>query len=312
MPTIKLSDDSEVEFTDIEEPKDDDKSDDKDNDKVVDDEVVDTDTDVGDEDEIDYEKDFGCSQEEYEEAVAQGWNPEYTGPNARSAKEFIERGSFFRKIESQNKTIKQLQESQKFLMERAEQADKVARENLRAELKRAKKEAIKEGDGDLVVEIDEQLDKIKEEEKEAKTKPKAEFDDQDSISPVYENWLEQNRWYATNQRLHKAADALAKSYTETNGEPQNPEELLEVLDFITKQVQITYKDEFVNKNKSKPSPVDGDTKQTRKRSSAGDKFSVKDLDPEEVLVMNNMIEKTGIKPQEYVNQLTQAGYFKNR
>ena len=56
--------------------------------------------------EVDYEKEYGCTEQEYLDAVDQGWDPEFEGSNKRSAKEFLDRSSFFTKIETQNKSIK--------------------------------------------------------------------------------------------------------------------------------------------------------------------------------------------------------------
>lgn len=52
-----------------------------------------------------------------QEALKQGWNPDYEGPNKKSAEQFLKDGSFFKKIDSQNKKIDDLSNTIKALVE---------------------------------------------------------------------------------------------------------------------------------------------------------------------------------------------------
>jgi len=55
-----------------------------------------------------------------------GWKPDHKGPNYVSAKEFIERGSFFKQIEIRNKKIDTLEESMKELIAHNKRVEEAA------------------------------------------------------------------------------------------------------------------------------------------------------------------------------------------
>lgn len=287
----------------------------------VDDELLgdlDQDLDSGD---VDYEVEFGCTEEEYNQAVEEGWNPDFKGKNARTAKDFLDRGSFFKKIDSMNKALKerdkrteQLEEQVKFFADRAAAADTQAREQLQKELLDAKKEALADDDHDRVVEIDEELAVVRDEIKESKKKPavqKEEEHDGDP-SPIYEDWTEGNEWYESDPKLHKVADALAAARIDEVGEPSTPEEAKEILEYVSKEIKATYPSKFKNQNKSKPDTVEGDTKHRRRKASTI-KYTVDDLEPDERRIMHNMIDKGQVKSeQDYIDQLATSGFFKDR
>lgn len=265
--------------------------------------------------EIDYEAEYGCTEEEYQEAVEQGWNPDFDGPNARSAKEFIERGSFFRKIEAQNQTIAQMQEQLKFFMDRADAADAAARESLKDELLAAKRDALAEDDTDKVVEIDEKLMELHQENAARQDDDDEEDDTPDNSgpNPEYEKWEKENQWYVTNPKMHRVADALVEEYIVDNGKPETPAELRRALNHVTKEIKTLYKGHFMNDKREDGSPVDTGTGKRRGRKASTPKYTVDDLDPSEQIIMNNMLRVGTIKePQEYVDQLAKQGVFKDR
>lgn len=284
------------------------------------DDVDDLDDDVGD---VDYEADYGCSEEEFNEAVKQGWNPDFQGKNPRTAREYLDRTSFFKKIDAQNKNINQLKSQVQFFMDRAEAAEQTAREELKTDLKEARKDALRDEDYDRVQEIDDELLDIRDEERDAKNKKKTDVDEEDDNvsepSEGYNEWLTENKWYdsaspAYNKKLHKIADTIAKDYIDEYGEPEDEDESLELLDHVSKEIKTRYKEHFMNKKRQKPSSVEGDTKNNRrKKSTSKSKHSVGDLDPQEQVIMRNMIAKGQIESEDaYLSQLEESGFFSNK
>jgi len=91
-----------------------------------------------------------------QEALGMGWNPDHDGANFVSAQEFVNRASFFNKIDSQNHTIKGLKDQVAFLIERNEAAEDLAYKKAIRDLKKAKTMALEEDDHAAVTEIDEQ------------------------------------------------------------------------------------------------------------------------------------------------------------
>jgi hypothetical protein len=86
-----------------------------------------------------------------------------------------------------------------------------------AQLKSQKREAIAEGNGDLVVDIDDQLDSLKEAQREAKeaakTKPEPEQPAQVSIpdDPELQGWLNKNNWFGNDIEMTELANTLGSS-----------------------------------------------------------------------------------------------------
>jgi hypothetical protein len=86
-----------------------------------------------------------------------------------------------------------------------------------AQLKSQKREAIAEGNGDLVVDIDDQLDSLKEAQREAKeaskAKPEPEQPAQVSIpdDPELQGWLNKNTWFGNDIEMTELANTLGSS-----------------------------------------------------------------------------------------------------
>lgn len=86
-----------------------------------------------------------------------------------------------------------------------------------AQLKSQKREAIAEGNGDLVVDIDDQIDSLKEAQREAKeaakAKPEPEQPAQVSIpdDPELQSWLTKNTWFGNDIEMTELANTLGSS-----------------------------------------------------------------------------------------------------
>lgn len=152
------------------------------------------------------------------EASKFGWVPQEEFKGApedwRDADEFLKRGreinGYLRKdlekIKGKNSELEaQLSEMRSTLTEFKqfhEQTEERAYKRALDELKQAKKQAIAEGDGEKVVEIDEQLDELK----ESRSTPKQaqpQTDPQDKR--IFDEWHSENEWFGK----HRAATALA-------------------------------------------------------------------------------------------------------
>lgn len=87
-------------------------------------------------------------------------------------------------------------------------------QNQIAELKDKKKEAIAEGNGDLVVNIDDQLDDIKEAQRTAKEQAKV-ATSQQPVSlpndPELQSWVERNDWFGKDTEMTDVSNGLGAS-----------------------------------------------------------------------------------------------------
>lgn len=177
------------------------------------------------------------------EARSQGWVPkeEFRGPENAwvDAAEFVERGQKIlpilqannrRLMEEQRKEREKHQKELDELRQATEEFKKFQKEAYErktreldseiAKIREQKKQAIADGDGDLVVELDDRLDDLKTQKQEAKTvndttPPKQ--DNQPQVDPALKNWLDNNSdWFGKNRRATALANAIAEDVKDNN------------------------------------------------------------------------------------------------
>jgi len=170
-----------------------------------------------------------------------------------------------------------------------------------AQLKSQKREAIAEGNGDLVVDIDDQIDSLKEAQREAKeaskAKPEPEQPAQVSIpdDPELQSWLNKNNWFGNDIEMTELANTLGSSVRK-----QFPHltsrAFLEKLD---DKIREYMPNKFLG-NKAKGSAVDS-SGSVRGTGSSGKK-SYDNLPPEAKTACDRFIKNGWIKSkQEYVD-----------
>lgn len=193
-----------------------------------------------------------------------GWVPkeEWEGPEDkwRPAKEFLDRGELFKKIDQQNKTIKQFETVLKEFAKHHESVRKVEYDRALADLKAAKKVAVEEGDGDAVVDLDDKIDMVKEAQRTVQA-PKV--PDTPVSNPVFENWLDKNSWYKSNEAMRAYADKVGLKYG-TQGMSPN-----DVLREVEQAVKKEFAHKFNNPKRDAPGAVEGggNTKSGGKKES---------------------------------------------
>jgi hypothetical protein len=197
-------------------------------------------------------------EETLKEAKRQGWVPEeeFNGPEGKwvDAETFVKKGKeinallrkdndFLKREVSEMKST--MMEFKKFHAE----TEKRAYDRAMADLRDQKKEAISQGDGDRVLQIDDAIDDLKQ------SKPVAPTASTPTIDPVFSQWSEDNRWYATDAQLKTEADLIGEVIKR-----QNPTLIGQsFLDEVTTRVKRMYPEKFTNANRARPSPVEGTT-----------------------------------------------------
>ncbi len=243
--------------------------------------------------------------QEQNEARRFGWKPleEFDGNQEdwRDAGEFLKRGreinGYLRKdleklnseLSKRDKEIESLketmQEFKRFSIEAEDRAYKKALE----ELKHQKREAIKDADGDRVVEIEEEIERLHQEQaKPAKTAPKQQ---EPQENPDFVAWHSQNPWYSTDVKLSRYAEAEYVNIRDENPS-LSPKEILEAM---TKNIKEMFPDKFGNSNRTRPSTVEGSSSTGRPNTSG--KKSYNDL-PEEAKKACDKFVKQGLLTQE--------------
>lgn len=227
-------------------------------------------------------------------AADQGWVPkdEWDGDPEqwRPAREFLDRGELFKKIDEQNHKLKDYKKAIDDLVKHnakiAESEYKRALTDLRAQ----KKEALLEGDADKVIEIDERIDVVRDAQRQA---PQVQIPDAPVINPVFDNWVERNGWYNTNKAMRAFADRLGNELGGRGG--VSPTDLLAQ---IEREVKKEFAHKFTNPNREKPGAVEGST---NKGSGKKESFTLSD---DERRVMQRFIRTVpGMTEEKYVADL---------
>mgnify|MGYP003332612499 FL=1 len=252
-----------------------------------------------------------------EEARAQGWvgKDEFRGSDDDwvDADTFVKRGKEIMPILRKNneKLLKELGEAKKA----AEEARSAALEfkkyqqdiserkigELQSQiehLKQAKRDAITTGDGDRVIAIDDAIDEIKEQQREAKSDAAlriAEVQKQQqqavTLDPTFNAWLDRNKWFGSDNKLTSVANALGESLRRDNPN-------LIGADFLTaldKELQDTFPDKFGKVKRQ--SPVEGGSHSGR---SSGGRKSYDNLPAEAKTACDRFVKQGLMTREQYI------------
>ena len=169
------------------------------------------------------------------EARAFGWVPqgEYRdGEHYVDAETFVKRGKEINPILRKNNEalLKKLEASQNEIVEirkvakefEAFQKDNATKKvaELQHELddlKERKKEAVSSGNGDAVVAIDDAIDIVKDQQREAKKPVEPEPEKKPvKLEPELVEWMDENKWFTYDEKYTKIADAIGVDLSKKN------------------------------------------------------------------------------------------------
>jgi len=227
------------------------------------------------------------------QAKEQGWRPkeEYEGDPEkwRDAKEFVERGELFGKIDSMGKDLKETRKALKMLQEHHSKVKETEYKNALVELKALQKRHLEEGNSDGYLEASELLTDLKAEQKAREvvdeSKPRG-------PDPRFVTWVGENKWYEKDQELRDYADTLGMGYAQRNP-GLDPEE---VLQYVTTQVKSRFKEKFSNPNRTKPSSVEGNSAPAANKSSF-------ELTEDERRTMNTFVRAAVMSKEDYIAEV---------
>jgi len=222
------------------------------------------------------------SNENESTAAEMGWVPkdEYRGDPSKwvDAETFVARGNKSGPIlkERNEHLIKEIQElksqfaehrktTEQFKQFQADLQERKAAEYKAqiAELRQQKSEAIRNGDGDAVNDIDDRIDAIKDRTKEVEQpQPEAE---QYAPHPDFEAWQTENSWFTSDPKLKAYAVEVAKEIRLTDKTSDGRV----FFDKVKEAVRKDFPSKFGNPNRSKPSAVE---------QSGGKSFNGKTMD----------------------------------
>ena len=223
-------------------------------------------------------------------------------------KEFNFRGELMGALSEKSSIIanqkRQIDENTKVITDLAELQRRTAEREYKKALKdltAQKAEAVTEGDGERVVELDEAIDGLKTEAEEAIAEPKA-TPTTPSQQPEIATWLSQpeNQWYNQDPFLKSVAEGIAKTIMQNN--PQTP--VQSMLDQMTAKMKL----ELPHKFKSNVNSVDsGDGDITGATTRKGKKPKFGDLTQEQQDVARLFVKQGVMTQEEYIEDLVALG-----
>lgn len=230
-----------------------------------------------------------------EQAHAQGWVPkdEWEGDPEqwRPAKEFLDRGELFKKIDEQNRTIKEFKRTMDEFAQHHKKVRETEYKRALEDLKAEKKKALIDGDADAVVDIDDKIALVREAQLEpAPQQRHSEPDPQNNI--IFTAWKNRNGWYESNKAMRAYADRVGNDLGAQGG--ISPADLLAK---VEAEVKKEFADRFKNPNRDKPGNVEGSTNRGGKSK---DSFT---LTEEQRRVMNRFVKAGALTEEAYIAEL---------
>lgn len=245
------------------------------------------------------------------EAREKGWKPaeEFDGNTEGkefvSAKEYLDRGKFYKTISSQGREIKELKTVINEFSEHIKRQEKAAFEKAKAELVAKQREAVEHGDLESYDQLREQSLRMDEEARRSVTKAPSIEDAH--VKVAVEDFKERNKWFDPTSSDSKTiamtafaqamSDRLAAAHPELSAE--------ESLSRIEDEVKRVYPDHFSNSRKNDPAavlPSKGAAIARKKRPS------LKDLPAEFQQAGAKIIKMIpGYTEERYIKELIEQG-----
>lgn len=188
------------------------------------------------------------------EARVFGWKPrdEFAGDPAdwRPADAFLKRGKeingFLRKdlntlkaeIAKRDASLAELQQTMAQFAAFHQETENRAYAKARKDLQAARRQALRENDGDTVAEIEERLDELDEAKPQPRQAPPTR--NPEAPDPVLVAWSEANTWYRDNAKLRRIADGYGMQLRQS--EPNLVGQAF--LDKLTAQVREDFPEHF--------------------------------------------------------------------
>ncbi len=191
-------------------------------------------------------------------------------------------------IKEQKNLVTGLTDSVKELKSHNERVYKAEVARLETELKSLKlkkKEAIEDGDVDMVDQLDEQIDGVKVEiEKPEPVKTE---------DTAFDAWVQKNEWYVKDPEMAAFADKIA------DDNPGAPFKRITAL--IERKVKDMYPDKFESTSGTKASPVESGG-----RRVATAKFTEADLTPGQKTIMRQFVAQGIMSKKDYIADIAKT------
>lgn len=219
----------------------------------------------------------------------------------RPAKEFVERGELFKSIHTTKRELKQTQAALTALQKHHQFVFEKAHQKAVEDLKREKRQAIRNEDFEALEAIEEKMESLTKEHQEARqaqaqTQQAIQAAGGGALHPDFAIWQTRNTWYTADAEMREFADATGIVYANRNPgiEPAA------VLKHVETTVRKRFPEKFGPQKTAAPNPTTSvDRQKTRGTTKADDL----ELDDTERQIMATLV-KTGVMTEaEYKAEL---------
>jgi hypothetical protein len=233
-------------------------------------------------------------------AMEKGWRPkeEYQGDPERwrSAEVFLALDEPLKRIEHQSKEMRALREALQAFKEHHTKVEASAFDRALTSLKAEKRQAILAGDTEKQLEIEDQVDAIKEQKAvvlaEARKPVVAEVP---PVHPEFAAWQSKNSWYSTDEAMTAVADRIGQQLHSQGMSPA------QALVKITERIKEEFPHKFKPAGASRAAAVEGSSRSGGSRSSGGD-----DLSDQERDIMRKIVRSGVMTEEQYKADLKKA------
>lgn len=238
------------------------------------------------------EEDLPEYSEVEQSAISMGWNPEgVEGKRNISAEEFVERKSLYDRIHKLEKQVKGSDKVVDALKKYNEQIAEKAYERALSDLKSQKFEALENGDSARVLQIDDELEKLKVEKPQVPVEENTEAYSPEEWSKGFNSFAKDNVWYGRRPEMTEHADNIGSLYKQTNPDV-SPEELFA---YVQGEIKTKYQDFF--EDLPRPTKVAAGGKRV---AGSGNKKTLKDVPEGDREIALTLIRSGTLTEEEYI------------
>ena len=241
-----------------------------------------------------------------EKALSMGWKPaeEFEGnpDDWRSAKEFIDRDSLYKKIHNQSREIRKTQEAMQALIDHNKKLTQSQREDKATQLQSSKLQAMEEGDYSSASQIDEQIAALSAAEDDL---PSIDIEPVAEETPNFVAFKDRNPWYTSDNEMTAVADALANSYVQSKQIAGQSYSEQDVFDHVEATMPKRFPEHFTPRRSQ--SSLGSNTRTTPKQSDDGGRHTYASLNAQQKQICDTFVNSGVMTRKDYVKQLAEMG-----
>lgn len=257
-----------------------------------------------------------------QKALQLGWKPkeDYEGDPDEwvSAREFIRRGELFGRINEYKHEIQNLRKGMEALQKHNQKMFEQDYKTQVKTLKEAKKEALRDGDTETVLQIEDRLEQV---DQEYQTK-KEEFEKEVAVPvqatnqphPAWNPWVEQNSWYSSDTALRGYADGIAAEIVQSAQQAGTQVDFTKLLQEVSRKVKQKFPEKFgtIERGKRTVERDTGEGKQKATGLTAELREIEGSLSEGEKEIMKTLIRNKTMTKEQYLQQIDAYNKRKGR